>query len=422
MINIELPEAFEFLFATKADDGNPVRYRAAHGGRGGAKSHSIAQALVVKGRQKPLRIGCFREIQLSIRDSVKKLLDDKIESSGMSAFYTSIDNEIRGQNGTSFVFRGLKTLNADAIKSLEGLDIAWIEEANRVSKRSWDILRPTVRKDGSEIWASWNPEEPTDPVDEMFRGEHGAPPGSIVRAVQWHDNPWFSDVMKREMEWDQRRDPDKYAHIWMGGYRGNSETRVFRNWRAEAFVAPSDAVLRFGADWGFAIDPTVLVRCYLDGRTLYIDYEAYMVGCEIDDTPQLFDAVPWARRSLITADSARPETVSYMTRSGFKMVPAVKGPGSIEDGIEFLKSCDIVVHPRCQHVIDELKLYSYKTDPLTAAVLPQLADKDNHTIDALRYALEGARRAKVDLDSVPKLMPTFRKGLPMGGGQAWMGR
>jgi phage terminase large subunit len=135
------------------------------------------------------------------------------------------------------------------------------------------------------------------------------------------------------------------------------------------------------------------VRAYIVGRTLYVDQEAYAVGCEIDNTPALFDKVPGSRRWTIRADSARPETVSYMQRKGFRIIPAVKGPGSVEDGIEFLKSYDIVVHPRCRHTIDELTSYSFKVDSKTDEILPVLDDKNNHVIDALRYACEGLRRA-----------------------------
>lgn len=415
MSEIEIPEVFSFLWDDSADDGKPVRYRAVHGGRGSAKSHSLCTAAVIKGAERPLRIGVYREIQRSIRDSAKRLLDDKIRDCGLSGFYQSTDTEIRGPNGTLFLFNGLRT-NPDAIKSTEGLDLAIVMEANKVAQRSWDLLIPTVRKPGSEIWAEWNPEFDTDPVDAMFRGPDGAPPGSIVRQVNWSDNPFFPDVLRAEMEWDRKRDFDKYRWIWEGEYQKNSETRVFKNWRVEPFDAPSDAVFRFGADWGFAVDPTVLVRCYLDGRTLYVDYEAYMVGCEIDNTPALFDSIPDVRRYLITADSARPETVSYMQRQGFRIVSAIKGAGSLEDGVEFLKSCDIVVHPRCKHLADELSIYSYKTDPLTGTVLPQLEDRDNHVIDALRYALEGARRAA----SAEKPKTTLKLKQPAGGG--WMGR
>lgn len=381
--SVRLPEAF-------ADLWKPARYKAYYGGRGSAKSHSFAQALVIQAAQQPLRVLCAREIQRSIKDSVKRLLDDKIEATGLGGFYRSTETEIRGVNGSLFVFAGLRT-NPDSVKSLEGIDRVWVEEANTVSQSSLDILVPTIRKPGSELWFSWNPRYATDPVDAMFRPE--PPPNSIVRPVHWHDNPWFPEVLKQEMEWDQQRDPDKYAHVWLGEYSRNSEARVFRNWKVEAFETPADAEFRFGADWGFATDPTVLVRCWLKGRTLYVDREAYEVGCEIDHTPALFDQIPGARKWTITADSARPETVSYMRRSGFKVIPAIKGPGSLEDGVEFLRSFDIVVHPRCKHTADELALYAYKQDPLTNEILPVLEDKNNHVIDALRYALEALRRA-----------------------------
>jgi phage terminase large subunit len=392
-VSIKIPEAFRFLWDQKADDGLPVRYRAVWGGRGSAKSHSFASALTLKAAERPLRIGCFREVQKSIRDSVKRLLDDKIEQNGLKHFYESTDTEIRGKNGSLFIFGGLRT-NPDAIKSTEGLDIAAVFEASRASQRSIDLLVPTVRKPGSEIWFEWNPENTTDPVDVMFRGEAGPPPGSIVRGVNWDQNPFFPEVLKRELEWDRTRDPDKFHHVWNGGYVQNSESRVFRNWRIEEFDVPTGATLRQGADWGFAVDPSVLVQCYIDGRTLYVPHEAYMVGCEIDSLPDLFDRVPDSRKWWTTADSARPETISFMRRKWSERInAAVKGPKSLEDGVEFLKSFDIVVHPRCTHTIDELTLYSYEIDSLTGLVLPKLKDKDNNVIDALRYACEGARRA-----------------------------
>lgn len=208
------------------------------------------------------------------------------------------------------------------------------------------------------------------------------------------DNPWFPEVLKAEMEYDRRRDADKYAHIWLGKYQQNSEARVFKNWKVEEFNSPAGTIKRLGADWGFAVDPSVLVDAHIEGRRLYIEHEAYMVGCEIDMLPDLFDQVPDARKWPITADSSRPETISYMKKHGFPLITAaIKGAKSVEEGIEFLKSFDIVVHPRCVHTIDELTIYSYKTDPLTGTVTPILLDKDNHVIDAIRYACEGARRA-----------------------------
>jgi len=326
-------------------------------------------------------------------------LDDDAERNGLSSFYTSLETEVRGANGSLFLFAGLRS-NIDSIKSMEGIDICWVEEAQSVSKTSLETLIPTIRKPGSQIIFTWNPKHETDPIEEMF-GRDDLPPDTRLKTVNYVDNPWFPDVLQKEADYDLKRDPEKYNHVWMGGYLRNSESRVFRNWTVEEFEAPADALFRLGADWGFASDPSVLVRCHIVGRKLFIDYEAHMVGCEIMDLPSLFMSVPGAEKWPITADSARPETISHMRNNGFpKIQAAVKGPKSLEDGIEWLKSFDIVVHPRCRHTIDELTMYSYKTDPLTQLVLPLLEDKNNHIIDALRYACEGARRANI-------VRPTF---------------
>lgn len=374
----------------------PARYKGAHGGRGSGKSHEFGQMMIEAHILEPNESSvCVREVQKSLDQSVKKLLENKIESMNAGAYFDVQDKKIKSTRGDGIIiFQGMQNHTADSIKSLEGYKRAWVEEAQSLSQRSLDLLRPTIRKPGSELWFTWNPRESTDPVDSLLRGEH-PPPGAIVLPVNYTDNPWFPDVLRDEMEYDRRRDPDKYAHIWLGEYVRNSEARVFKNWRIEEFEAPPDAMHRLGADWGFSVDPTTLVRCHIIGRTLYVDYEAYRVGCEIIDTPALFMTVPEAERWPIVADSARPETISHMQRNGFpKILPAVKGPKSLEEGVEWLKSYDIVVHPRCTHTIDELTLYSYKTDPLTSKIMPVLEDKKNHVIDALRYACEGVRRAQ----------------------------
>jgi phage terminase large subunit len=340
--------------------------------------------------QPGLRAACVREVQKSLKNSVKLLVEDKIKSLDVGGFEI-LDAEIRTPGNGVIIFQGMQNHTADSIKSLEGFDVAWVEEAQSLSQRSLDLLRPTIRKPGSELWFSWNPNKPTDPVDVLLRGE-SPPSDSVVVEVNYQHNAMLPAELRADLEDDRRRDPDKFLHVWGGHYSLNSEARVFRNWKVQPFETPTDAIHRFGADWGFAIDPTVLVRCHIVGRTLYVDTEALKVGCEIDKTPALFDTIDGARKWLIRADSARPETVSYMKRQGFKIVPALKGQGSVEDGIEFLRSFDIVVHPRCPNVANELTLYSYKTDPQTNEILPILDDKNNHTIDALRYALEELRR------------------------------
>jgi len=387
----------------------PARYKAVHGGRGSGKSHEFAEMLVEEHIINPnSRTVCIREVQKSLAQSVKRLIESKIEDLELGSHFDVQQSCIKNVNGDGLiVFQGMQNHTADSIKSLEGFDRAWVEEAQSLSQRSLDLLRPTIRKPGSELWFSFNPRMESDPIDLLLRGEL-PPKDSIVIEVNYTDNPWFPDVLKDEMEYDRERDFDKYSHVWLGKYLTNSETRVFKNWKVEEFEAPADAIHNFGADWGFAADPTTLVRSHVIGRTLYIDYEAYMVGCEIVNTPNLFMTVPEAEKWPIVADSARPETISHLRQNGFpKIMRAVKGPKSVEEGIEWLKSYDIIVHPRCKHTADELTMYSYKKDPLTDKILPILEDKNNHVIDALRYSCEAARRmAKVKKPVYDAPIPT----------------
>ena len=400
-IQIETPRAFLPLL-------KPSRYKGAHGGRGSGKSYFFAELLVERCLMQKTHAVCIREIQKSLNQSVKKLIEEKIEVLGVQKHFEIQETLIKGKNGSLIIFQGMQNHTADTIKSLQGYDIAWCEEAQSLSSRSLELLRPTIRKENSEIWFSWNPDQPTDPVDEFLRCEN-PPPDAIVCEVNYMDNPWFPDVLQQEMDYDRSRDPDKYLHVWCGGYNTNSEARVFKNWTIKEFEAPLGMMFRLGADWGFAKDPTVLVRCFAVNNKLFIDYEAHMVECEIPNTPDLFRRIPESDKWFITADSSRPETISYMRKHGFpKINPAEKGKGSIEDGIEFLKSFDIVVHPRCVETIKELTLYSYKVDPLTGTVMPIFEDKNNHVIDALRYACEGIRKAS-KVKTVKPIVQPYRQ-------------
>lgn len=393
----------------------PARYKGVHGGRGSGKSHFFAELLVeehvVDPNQKSV---CLREVQKSIRFSVKGLIESKIEKLGVQDYFDIQGDLIRSKNGNGVIlFQGMQNHTADSIKSLEGFKRAWFEEAQKMSAYSLQLLRPTIRLDDededrendepsnndSQLWFSWNPRHDTDAIDVLLRSVH-CPPDSIVVQANFIDNPWLPRTLRKEMEFDRGRDPDAFDHTWMGGYEKHSESRVFRNWRVEEFETHRGAMLKFGADWGFSNDPTVLVRGHIEGRTLYIDYEAAQVGCEIMDIPELFLSVPESEKWPIIADSSRPETISHVRKHGFpKIVKAVKGKGSIEDGIEFLKTYDIVIHPRCPITIKEFTNYRYKIDegvidPVTnrPIVTNQLEDKDNHVIDSVRYMLEGARR------------------------------
>lgn len=408
MKQVDLPEY-------AADLWQPFRHLAWHGGRGPGKTRTVATGLILQSMEQHERVLCGRETQRSIRDSSKRVLDDEIDRLGVRSVFTSTETEIRGPHDSLFLFNGVRG-NATGLKSIEGVTTFWGDEAQAFSQGSIDTIVPTIRAPGSRLIWTWNPDLPTDPIDVMFRGENGPPPDSIVRQVNYQDNPWFPDVLRVAMEHDRARDTDKYLHIWEGQYRQNSEARVFKNWSIDPDIAPPPgAELRLGADFGFSIDPSCALRCWIEGRRICVDYEAWGLGVEIVNLPNLFMTIPDAEKWWLTADSARPETISHLRQHGFPRIrPALKGIRSVEEGVEWLKSYDLVIHPRCQHLIDELTHYSYKLDSLTGQVLPILEDKNNHMIDALRYACEGARRAlagkpAVTTVSIPSLANSTRR-------------
>ena len=384
-MQVTFPTAYEELF-------KPHRYKVYYGGRGGGKSWEFARALLLLGYDRKLRILCTREIQRSISDSVHKLLTEQIDALGLNYFYAITRDSIKGANGTEFIFKGLHA-NSQEIKSTEGVDICWVEEAMSVSEDSWAVLIPTIRNEGSEIWITFNPRDENDPVYRRFI-TNGAG-GAYVRKINYDENPYFPETLRKEMEWLKAHDYQEYLHVWEGELRQHSNALVFGGYfKVEDFETPDHVRFYHGADWGFANDPTTLIRCFIDGRKLYIDREAWGIGVEIDKTPALFDKIDTARRWPIKADCARPETISYMRRQGFLISAAKKWAGSIEDGIEYLKGYEIIIHPRCKHTIDEFNHYSYKVDKQTGDILPQIVDTNNHLCDSLRYAMDGLIKGK----------------------------
>jgi phage terminase large subunit len=215
--------------------------------------------------------------------------------------------------------------------------------------------------------------------------------------MNYTDNPWFPDVLVAEMEYDRGNDPDKYAHKWLGKCVMHSDAQVFYGkWSIEDFEAPEKSQFYYGADFGFSQDPSALVRAYIKDLCLYIDHEAIGYGVDIDKLPELFSRVPGAAANYITADSSRPETISYLKRNGYpKTKGSIKGKGSVEEGIAHMRGYkQIIVHPRCKNVIDEMRLYCYKVDRLTGLPTSEPEDKHNHCIDALRYGLEDIMKHK----------------------------
>ncbi len=373
----------------------PHRFKVIYGGRGSSKSWSAAMALVLQAMNERHFIVCIREVQLSIRDSSKRVLEAMIEMMGVGSLFRITDNYIKCVNtGSAFIFKGLQD-KGEGLRSAEGATRAWVDEASTISQDSLDNLIPTIRAPGSEIWITFNPNLPTDPVYEMFVATDNPPPRSAVLKVNHTENPWFPQDLKDKMQWDRARDPDKYRHVWEGEPVEHSEAQIFHGyWRIEPCPEPPyDAMFYHGADWGFANDPTVLVRAWIDGQTLYIPDSVYGYGTEIKHTPALFDRVEGAKDWPIVADSARPELISHMQQHGYpKMHPTSKGAASVVSGIKFLQDFDIVIDPRNKELIDEFSLYKYKINKHTAKVTPIIEDRNNHGIDALRYALEPAMR------------------------------
>jgi phage terminase large subunit len=234
----------------------PARYKGAHGGRGSGKSHFFGDLWLEENISEKLDFVCLRETLKSLEFSVKKLLEGKIERFNAGAYFEVQDRRIMSKLGGVTIFEGMQNHTSESIKSLEGFDRAWFEEAQNASDKSLTMLRPTIRKAGSQLWFGWNPDEPTDPIDVLLRGDE-LPPDAIVVEANYMDNPWLPDELRAEMEFDKRRDPDKYAHVWLGKYRQNSEARVFRTGVSKS---SSGRPARFIV-WALTGDSRSILRC-----------------------------------------------------------------------------------------------------------------------------------------------------------------
>lgn len=388
------------------------RYKVYWGGRGSGKSWAIAEALIRLAAALPLRILCVREYQNSIKDSSHKVLSDTIARLGLSSWFTVTKDGIYSKTGAEFMFKGCFG-NIDNARSLEGVDICWAEEAHRISEASWRVLIPTIRKDGSEIWISFNMDDENDATYRRFVATQRA--NAIVHLVNYDSNPYFSETLREEMEFDREYDYQLYEHIWLGKPKRISNAIVLNK---KYVVRPFDddfdlqldggdpLRLRFGMDFGYSQDPTALTRSFVHQSTnadtgrqekrLYISHEAYGTGVELDELPEFMDAVPDVRQWPIGADCSAPATISHLKNKGFRIYGAEKWQGSVEDGIRYLRGfAEIVIHPRCVHTAREAHLWRWKVDPKIVdehgqpLVLPVLVDKHNHTWDATRYGHDG---------------------------------
>lgn len=394
-LNIDLPEKLSFLF-------EPHRYKVAYGGRGSGKSWGAAISLLAQGAQKPLRILCAREFQNSISDSVHALLADQIKKLGLEGFYEVQNTAIYGKNGTEFLFAGLKH-NVTKIKSFEGVDVCWVEEAQTTSKSSWDVLIPTIRKNGSEIWITFNPELDTDETYKRF--VVNPPSNAKVVKVNWSDNPWFPDVLREEMEDLKARDIDAYLNVWEGNTRQVLDGAVYANELRKAqeesrikdvIIDKSIPVSTFW-DLGWSDMTSIwFVQVIPGGEVRVIDFYQ---DCQkpIDFYTALLQTKGYTYR-----DHWLPHDAEHKNMTGRSVKEIVENMGlpvritpklSIADGINaarMLMNRCYFDQTKCAEGLQALRHYRYDVDPDTKMFSTKpLHDQHSHAADAFRYVAVG---------------------------------
>lgn len=403
MIDASMPAAFAGLF-------HPHRYKVYYGGRGGGKSRAFARALSITGTQRPIRVLCAREIQNSIRDSVKRLLDDEIERLGLGGWYTSTDTEIRGKNGTLFVFAGLR-MSPERIKSYEGLTHCWIEEAETVSERSLDLLIPTMRAEGSEIWMSFNPARINAPVWQRFVVK-AAPPDSLVKKVSWRDNPWFPDVLRAEMEHCKATDPDKYRHVWegepvmvaAGSYYGHILQKAEDDGRICSVPVEPQLLVNTAWDLGMADSTAIWFFQWMPtsgefGQWRFVDYyeasgeglahyaavlakKGYNYGVHIAPHDIAVRELGTGKSRL---ETARGLGIPFRIAPQLPVADGIEGVRQVLDAAWFDKA-------KCGDGLQSLWAYQREWDDVRGCFKPRpLHDWTSHGADAMRYAAVGFR-------------------------------
>lgn len=378
----------------------PARTRVFKGGRGSGKTRGLAlrSALRVYQLAEMGVEGVFlasREHLNSLDESSMEEIKAAIRSVDWLHTYFDIGEKyIRTRNRRiSYVFAGLRH-NLDSIKSKARIIGNWTDEAENVSEVAYRKLIPTIRSEGpgwvAENWISYNPESSESATHKRF--VEATPGDCIVTNVNWSDNPWFPDILNSQRLEDQRLRPETYDHVWEGAFLTLTDAQVFGGKFVVEDFEPGpgwDGPYQ-GLDFGFAQDPTAAVECWIHDGKLHIRREAGKTQLELDDTAGFIgERIPGFADHVARADSARPESISFLRRHGLpRLEPVEKWKGSVEDGVAFLKSfAGIVIHSDCPQTAREFRLYSYKVDRLSGDIRPDIVDANNHFIDALRYAV-----------------------------------
>lgn len=392
---IEFPDKLAFLF-------EPHRYKVAYGGRGSGKSWSFARALLLHGAQEPLRILCTREIQKSIADSVHKLLADQIAALGLGSFYNVQQTYIRGRNGTEFSFAGLQQHTIDSIKSYEGVDIVWVEEAHAVVKKSWDVLLPTIRKPGSEIWAGYNPQLESDETHQRF--VINPPPDCVSVLMNYSDNPWFPEVLEQErLHAKATMKPESYDHIWEGKCMPAVEGAIYfeQMSQAESRIAnvPHDGLLKthviFDLGWNDAMTIILAQKVageirlihYIEGhqRTL-AEYSAELKGLMLDGQPINWGHVYLPHDGYAKRHQSGKSDAEVMGQLGWSVLPVPNM--HVETGINRVREVFPRVYfnrERTARLVECLKRYRRQINQQTNEPGAPLHDEYSHGADVMRY-------------------------------------
>lgn len=391
-LNLTLPYKLAPLYEA-------MRYKVMHGGRGGGKSHGVAQVLLDMGARKPLRILCAREIQKSMRDSVHRLLRDYIVKLGLESFYEVLDTEIRGKNGTLFLFTGLQSHTVDSIKSFEGVDIVWVEEAHGVSKKSWDVLIPTIRKEGSEIWMTLNPDMDTDETYVRFIATPSD--DTWVCEINWRDNPWFPEVLNQErLKAKRSQSAEDYEHIWEGKPRTVAEGAIYRHEITDLYesgrvrLVPYDPTLPVHTVWDLGWNDAMTIgfiqRGPMDVRVIdYIEDSHRTLDwyvAQIEKRPYRWgnDFLPHdARTRNFQTGKSTEEQLQAMGRR-----PIVLNAASVEEGIKGVRMMFPRVYfdkDKTARLLECLKRYRRAIHTQTREPMGPLHDEFSHGADMFRY-------------------------------------
>lgn len=369
------------------------------GGRCSGKTVHCVLALLDIGEKNTTSVLCTREYMTSIRKSVHKEFKKQIDLFKLTNWKVTEYSIKNIKNGSEIIFMGMQ--DPDSIQGVSKIDICWVEEAHGISMKSWMTLDNTIREKNSMLWITYNPKTEHDAV--TVRYVDNPSPRTYVRKVNWDENIFFNETMKQKRDNDYAVDYDSAYSEWEGFPEKRSQARIIKNWEVKDFDYSmlKDVIYYHGVDWG-AVHPATIVQCFIydvpksTDKILYVTKEAG--GSQIDlgkPMEEMFDSVLPNRKWRIIADNAAPECVSFMKNMGFRIESCVKGPGSVEDGIKYLRSFKkIVVHSRCKKLIDNLEKYSYKVNPKTDEILEIVVKENDDYVDALRYSLNKVMRVR----------------------------